>query len=215
MLYTPLEIAIVKRSGFQHWENEYPEALIDKRVQFQGTFHPKLLVGDDLPIVKITEHNFFEPQPIKDASVFFLRFITHDWPNEYAKRILKHLGDTAQPSTKLVLMDNIVPYTVPGDTDIPGAQVSPVPYPLLANLGIANFNSVWLDLHVRVHHSRSDNCVVNVLFCLRQMMALHNSQERTIGQFEDLVQGTGWKLESISTSHISTVSSLVFAHIAQ
>ena len=212
MLYTPLEIAMVKHSGFQHWENEYPEALIDQRVQFQGAFHPKLLVADDFTNRQTTEHDFFKSQPIKDASVFFLRFITHDWPNEYAKRILKHLGDAAQPFTKLVLMDNIVPYTVPGDTDLLGARVSPVPYPLLAN---SDFRAVRMDLHVREHHSCSDHCVVNVLLCLRQMMAMHNSQERTIGQFEDLVQGTGWKLESISTSHISPMSCLVFGHIAQ
>jgi hypothetical protein len=49
---------------------------------------------------------------------------------------------------------------------------------------------------------------------LHQMMALHNSQERTIGQFHELVEGTGWKLESISTSSAGTMSSLVFEHIS-
>ncbi|KIM81164.1 hypothetical protein PILCRDRAFT_8864 [Piloderma croceum F 1598] len=162
----------VVAEGIQRWKQEYPEALIDNRVRFQ-------------------EHNFFEPQPIKDASVFFLRFITHDWPTEYARKILKHLGDAALPTTKLVIMDNIVPYSVPGNS---GTGASSVPYPLLANLGRVNFHSVRIDMH---------------------MMALHNSQERTVGQFQELVEGTGWKLESISTSSAGTMSSLVFAHISQ
>lgn len=77
-----------------------------------------------------------------------MRFVMHDWPNEPAKKILKLLGDAAQPSTKLVLMDNIVPYTAPNDTDIPGVQTSPMPYPLLENLGIGNFHTIRVDLHV-------------------------------------------------------------------
>jgi hypothetical protein len=50
---------------------------------------------------------------------------------------------------------------------------------------------------------------------LHQMMALHNSQERTIGQFHELAEGTGWKLESISTSTVGAMPSLVFSHISQ
>jgi len=44
-------------------------------------------------------------------------------------------------------------------------------------------------------------------------MALHNSQERTIGQFIDLVEGTGWKLESVSLGANNVMSTLVFARI--
>jgi len=59
-------------------------------------------------------------------------------------------------------------------------------------------------------------CFVIYLFMgLHQMMALHNSQERTVAQFHELVEGTGWKLESISASSAGTMSSLVFARIFQ
>lgn len=81
-----------------------------------------------------------------------MRFIMHDWPNEQAKKILKHLGDAAQPSTKLMLLDIIVPYSTLGDADVLDAPIdaptSPIPYPLLANLGIASMHMVAMDMHV-------------------------------------------------------------------
>ena len=34
-------------------------------------------------------------------------------------------------------------------------------------------------------------------------MVMANSQERTIGQFVNLVNGTGWKLVSVHRSHVN------------
>ena len=110
-----------------------------------------------------TEHDFFGPQPIKNASVFFMRFITHDWPDGPAKKILKHLGDAAQPNTKLLLMENIIPHSAPSDIDVLGANVSPIPYPLLQQLGRANYHSTRMDLHVGCPYIRflvRDSCCI-------------------------------------------------------
>jgi hypothetical protein len=46
------------------------------------------------------------------------------------------------------------------------------------------------------------------------MMAAANGQERTIGQFIDLVEGTGWKLGSIGRSHEGAVALLTFNPVA-
>lgn len=40
-----------------------------------------------------------------------------------------------------------------------------------------------------------------------------NAQERTVGQFVDLVDGTGWKIESISRSPKSALSLLIFTAV--
>jgi hypothetical protein len=45
------------------------------------------------------------------------------------------------------------------------------------------------------------------------MVAL-NSQERTIGQFIELVDGTGWKLVSIGRSSRSPLCLMVFETVA-
>lgn len=96
-------------------------------------------------------HDFFQPQPVKDASVFFLRHIIHDWPDTYARKILKRLRASAGPSTKLILCDYLVPYAAASNdefADIQGSEVPPAPYPLLPNLGaVANF-PMCLDLQV-------------------------------------------------------------------
>ena len=42
------------------------------------------------------------------------------------------------------------------------------------------------------------------------MIVVANGQERTIGQFVDLVDGTGWQLGSISRNHEGAVALLIF-----
>jgi len=42
-----------------------------------------------------------------------------------------------------------------------------------------------------------------------QMMVAFNSQERTIGQFINLVEGTGWRLKAIGRSFGSSVCLMV------
>lgn len=97
-------------------------------------------------------HDFFAPQPIKDADIFLMRFISHDWPDRHVKTILSQLRASAQPTTKLLIMDNIVPYACPTSSefpDIPGSEIPPVPSPLLPNLGIANARLFATDMTVR------------------------------------------------------------------
>jgi len=163
--------------------------VIDDAAKFWGNEDPEALKSGT---VKLQAHDFFEPQPIKDATVFFLRFIMHDWADKYAKPILKQLRGSAQPSTKLILCDFLVPYAAYSNdlfSDVPGANVPAAPYPLLANLGTVSNQAVQLDL---------------------QMMASANAQERTIGQFISLAEGTGWKLSSIGRTPKSLMCLIIF-----
>ena len=134
----------------QFWEHEDPEALKSGRVEFIGKASTVISSLSQSTNV-YAAHDFFEPQPIKDASVFFLRFIIHEWPNAYAKKILKQLRAAAQPSTKLVICDFLVPYTTSSNSnfsEIPGSEVPPAPYPLLPNLGTVSNQPVMMDLQV-------------------------------------------------------------------
>lgn len=74
-------------------------------------------------------HDFFQPQPIKDASAFLLRLIIHDWADPSVK---KNLRASAVAGTKLVVVDCIVPYSCQAalTKEIPGAALTPVPAPL-------------------------------------------------------------------------------------
>ena len=107
-------------------------------------------------------HDFFTTQPIKNAAVFFLRVILHDWPNSRARIILLKLREAATEQTKLVLADFVLPLAcadnigpgTAGDGDaevsdgVVGAESILAPAPLLANLGKASANAYWMDLTV-------------------------------------------------------------------
>jgi hypothetical protein len=77
--------------------------------------------------------------------VFLLRHVVHDWAAPEASEILKQLASAAAPSTKLVLVEYLLPYATPGGAsappstvEIPGAARPPVPEPLLACAGMEN-----------------------------------------------------------------------------
>jgi 6-hydroxytryprostatin B O-methyltransferase len=54
-------------------------------------------------------HDFFTEQPVKDADIYLLRQILHDWPDAEATTILKHLVSSMKPGSKIVIMDQVVP----------------------------------------------------------------------------------------------------------
>ncbi|KAF8506141.1 S-adenosyl-L-methionine-dependent methyltransferase [Hysterangium stoloniferum] len=153
------------------WKAELPDALTSGRVQFQA-------------------HDFFEPQPCKNASVFLLRAICHDWPDAFALKILQLLRDAAQPYTKLLLGEYIIPYACADNTDasnLPGAAKTLAPSPLLANFGRANAVAYWIDL---------------------TMQTMFHSQERTLSQIVSLLAEAGWKV-----TNIHRVEDSCFGHI--
>ncbi len=102
-------------------------------------------------------HDFFTPQPQNCASIFFVKSVLHDWSDKYALKILKQLRDAATPSTKLLVVDIILPYAcheTEEETDgITGAVSIKAPKPLLANWGAVNDFSYILDICVRLFPS--------------------------------------------------------------
>ncbi|KAI5479076.1 S-adenosyl-L-methionine-dependent methyltransferase [Pseudohyphozyma bogoriensis] len=132
------------------WEKEEGEALSSGRVTLKA-------------------HDFFTPQPVQGADVYFLRAIIHDWPNAEAIMILKHLSAAATESTKLVLIEHIIE-----PLSWPHGAAPPELYPLLPSLG--STMEYLLD---------------------SQMMIGLNAQERRVEQYEELASASGWTLEKV------------------
>ncbi|KAK2606796.1 hypothetical protein N8I77_005522 [Diaporthe amygdali] len=63
--------------------------------------------------VRFMAHDFFQPQPITTAHVYYLRHIVHDWDDDSMTLILKELVPIlkARPLTKLLLADLVLPAT--------------------------------------------------------------------------------------------------------
>ena len=104
-------------------------------------------------------HDFFAEQPVRDAAVFFLKAIVHDWADSYAEKILRRLRDAALPTTRLVTFDKVLPYACRHDSAeeaalaVPGVVKETVPDVLPANFGGANLTPYFGDINVSVASS--------------------------------------------------------------
>lgn len=63
--------------------------------------------------VEFRAHDFFQEQPVKDADVYMLRWILHDWSDKYAVRILQALIPALKGGAKVLLLEQVLP--VPGE----------------------------------------------------------------------------------------------------
>ena len=55
------------------------------------------------------EHNFLTEQPVKDAAVYFFRWIFHNWSDKYCVQILRNHVPALKPGARIVIMDNCLP----------------------------------------------------------------------------------------------------------
>ena len=89
-------------------------------------FHPEVsgkLTLQDLPAVisaanldvlsasgiEAIPHDFFHPQPIKDAKCYYLRTVLHDWPDTKALEILGHVKDAMGPKSIILIEESVLP----------------------------------------------------------------------------------------------------------
>lgn len=59
--------------------------------------------------VSFMGHNFFDPQPVKAAAVYLLRWVLHDWPDVYAIRILRALLPALTDDSRIVICELVLP----------------------------------------------------------------------------------------------------------
>ncbi|KAJ7153303.1 O-methyltransferase [Mycena filopes] len=153
-----------------HWTQNFPE---HNMVEFQG-------------------HDFFNPQPVKNAQVFLLRYIVHNWPDAQAIDILAKLRNVALPDTQLVLIEKILPVASvdqgSGAKDIPGAARLLAQAPLLSNWGCAAAELYLFDLGMHM---------------------MLGGTERTLDGYIDVVSKSGWEIVQVHHCGRSQLSHLV------
>ncbi|KAI4185004.1 MAG: hypothetical protein LQ348_004446 [Seirophora lacunosa] len=113
-----------KRPGLEahHSLNGYDWASLgDSTIVDVGGSHGSLIVAlgqKNVPShvrgrVEFRAHDFFQEQPVKDADVYMLRWILHDWSDKYAVRILQALIPALKGGAKVLLLEQVLP--VPGE----------------------------------------------------------------------------------------------------
>lgn len=120
---------------------------------------------------------------MKDADVFLVRTILHSYSDDQCVQILRHLRDSAAPSSQLIIIDNIMSCACI-DEDLGGisgadSTLQPPPTPLLPNYG----------------HANSLRYTEDIL-----MMEMQDSRERTLKEFIELLRRSAWKLDRVVQS---------------
>ncbi|TRX93219.1 hypothetical protein FHL15_005798 [Xylaria flabelliformis] len=142
---------VLKQAQSEVWPRENSEALRLGRIQF-------------------VPHDFFNTNPIMHADVYWLRYILHDWSDEYCVQILSRIKPSMGPRSRIMICDQVMNTTV-GCNELPAA-----PYPLPANWGY----------YTRYSHQRD-----------LAMMSIINGIERKPAEFKNLVDRAGLKLRKI------------------
>ncbi|KAI5926688.1 S-adenosyl-L-methionine-dependent methyltransferase [Camillea tinctor] len=141
----------LKQAETEIWPRANPSALESKRVQF------------------IT-HDFFDVNPVKNAGVYWLRYVLHDWSDDYCVRILSAIKPAMGPRSRILICDHVM-NTTRGCKELPRA-----PEPLPANWGY----------YTRYSHQRD-----------LAMMSIINGIERKPAEFNDLIERAGLRLRKI------------------
>ena len=59
--------------------------------------------------VSFREHDFFTEQPVKDADLYFLRWILHDWSDKYALKILRGIIPALKKGARVLINEFCLP----------------------------------------------------------------------------------------------------------
>jgi hypothetical protein len=54
-------------------------------------------------------HDFFTPQPVKGAEVYFFRAVFHDWSDKYCMKILQNLVPALKKGARIIIVDPFTP----------------------------------------------------------------------------------------------------------
>ena len=72
---------------------------------------------EELPGVEKMEHDFFTEQPVKDAQIYYVRRVFHDWQDDAAQKILQAIVPAMASDSRILLSDMALPEPVgPEDT---------------------------------------------------------------------------------------------------
>lgn len=70
------------------------------------------IAEEDLPDVQKMQHDFFTPQPIHGAQIYYIRRVFHDWLDDEARSILRNIVPAMAPDSRILISDMALPEPV-------------------------------------------------------------------------------------------------------
>ncbi|TFK36164.1 S-adenosyl-L-methionine-dependent methyltransferase [Crucibulum laeve] len=118
--------------------------------------------------------NFLTESPVKACDIYYLKHIIHDWPDADCIKILSGVKKAMAPHSRVMIHEYILQYAnrVPADK----SDFQQAPEPLLPNYGAGRIRQYNLDI---------------------DMMAVLNSEERTVEHFKRLGEAAGLKFTRV------------------
>lgn len=92
----------------KQFKEKYPE--VPGRVILQDLPH-SMSAALQTPGVENMGHDFFQPQPIRDAKFYFMRGVLHDHPPQQVRKILEQTKAAMGPESVLLIDEMILPET--------------------------------------------------------------------------------------------------------
>ncbi|OAX35099.1 S-adenosyl-L-methionine-dependent methyltransferase [Rhizopogon vinicolor AM-OR11-026] len=132
-------------------------------------------------VLKVEAHDLFQPQPrIGNEYSFILRHIMHDWPDEEASQatILSHLARALGPKSKILIIDIIV---------VPNVDAT-------ATTTINSLSHERADYIIPSHFGSASKIISGSSM---HMMAMFNSYERSMNEWEKLVRVSGLRITNV------------------
>lgn len=84
------------------------------RLRFIVQDLPSVVASANIPSeftdrVSLMQHDFLTEQPVRDADVYFFRWIFHNWSDKYCIQILRNLIPALKDGARVVVNDNVLP----------------------------------------------------------------------------------------------------------
>lgn len=119
--------------------------------------------------VSFTPIDFFKESPVPGCEYYYVKHILHDWPDAESIKILQNIRKAMTLSSRLLIHDYVLPPVV---RRVGRADAMQAPEPLLPSYGAANTRPFRQDI----------NMLIQV-----------NGKERTLDEFIELGENTGFK----------------------
>ncbi|OJA12863.1 hypothetical protein AZE42_02418 [Rhizopogon vesiculosus] len=169
------EYSFILRHIIHNWPDKEAVTILSHLARALGP-KSKILVVD---IIAVEVHDLFQPQPrIGNEYSFILRHIMHDWPDEEAATILSHLARALGPKSKILVIDDIA---------VPNVDAT-------ATMTINSLSHERADYIIPSHFGSASKSTSGSSM---HMMAMFNSRERSMDEWEQLVRVAGLRITNV------------------